>query len=99
MNPTNCTQELLAKVADERMLFTKKYFSQLTNPTTSSRVRYIPRCDEDNGTLGEKDVVEYLPVPQPFQQPGLVDAAHAEANGHGEVADEGTLLHRHILQG
>ncbi len=49
--------------------------------------------------LGEKGVVEPLPVPQPPDEPGLVDSSGGEADGHGEVPDEGPPLHRDVLQG
>ena len=61
--------------------------------------QHLRRIDEDDGALREKNVVEDLPVLEPLEQPGLVDAAHAEPDGHGEVPDERPLFNGHVLQG
>ena len=60
---------------------------------------YSPGRDEDDRALDKKCVGEHLPVSDPLEQPGLVDAADGEADGHAKVANEGAHVNGDVLNG
>ena len=79
----------------------KSYLRTLTKklPTKPARLWHYERSGNDESHLCKKQPVEDFPVPESFDQPGLVDAGHGEGEGKPNVSNEGSLAFSHILNG